>query len=456
MNRINIQRILRVGGVLLLTWLAAGCEHHSADFEKPPVAPVDTLQRIQEIMAEPATCGTCHPNHYQEWRTSMHAYAIHDPMFQTLNRIAQQNAEHENDQFCTKCHTPIGKLLGETAPGFEVSNLSPLAQSSIFCDVCHTRDTNHSPAGRGVRVFHLDGVRRGPIEDPQPNDFHASEFDPAYKFSGFCNPCHNVQSPDGSLFLEETGMEWSRSPFGAMGIECQNCHMPTYSGQAAVGGPQRESLHRHYFTGVDYPLIDFPGRQETIRRVRDLLENAVEMRVEVDDPVPAGQPFTVRVTISNDFTGHDIPTGTIFERQMWIELIVRDVATGTELFATGTLDANGDLRNYHSELVANGTVPEDTHLVLFHGIPRKANGEETLFFWEAASVERLTIPAFASHTAEYTLTAPSQPTDLEISVRLRFRSFPPYLLRAVGQDALIPELIIFDMETDQRTIAVTN
>ncbi len=51
-----------------------------------------------------------------------------------------------------------------------------------------------------------------------------------------------------------------------------------------------------------------------------------------------------------------------------------------------------------------------------------------------------------SKTALYDITALAAPCAMGISVRLRFRTFPPYLLRAIHLDELIEDLVIFDME----------
>jgi hypothetical protein len=439
-------------GITLL--LLSSCEKSIVDPPPPPTTSVDSVKLIKEVIAEPQECAVCHPNHFAEWETSMHAYAMADPVFIALNDIGQQRSNNQLDQFCTKCHSPFAPLLGETPPGFDPGSLSPLSASAIHCDVCHTMKS--FSRGAGIKTFHLDRTRRGPIADPQPNSFHEAAFDNAYNFSGICSPCHDVISPDGSMFVETTNAEWDASPYSAMGLECQGCHMPTYSGQAAMGGPQRDNLHRHTFVGVDYPLTDFPGKNNTIEMVRELLQNSVTVTVNAPAAVSVNEQFTVSVTINNDKTGHDIPSGNIFDRQMWIALTVKDAINETVYFATGMLDDNGDLRNHHSEYVANGLIARDTSLALFNGTPYDAHGEETLFFWEATSAEKNTIAAFRSHTSQYRIEAPSRGTTLELSVQLRFRSFPPYLLRTIGREDLLPELIIFDMDDYNQTIAVTN
>jgi len=239
-----------------LAMLAGGCEKSMVE-TPPPSDPVDSLQLYREAFADPAECAGCHPNHYQEWQQSMHAYAFTDPVFFTLNSIGQQRSNNQLDQFCIKCHSPFATLLQEAPPGFNPASLSPLSQKGLHCDGCHTMKTFER--GEAFKTFHLDRVRRGPLSDPQDNNYHGSAFDNRFVFSDFCSACHDVKSPDGQVFLETTNTEWDNSPYLGMGLQCQDCHMPVYQGQAAVGGPLRAQVHRHTFTGVDYPLVDLPG-----------------------------------------------------------------------------------------------------------------------------------------------------------------------------------------------------
>src|SRR6185503_12448207 len=58
-----------------------------------------------------AECASCHPNHVREWRISPHAYAMVDPVFHAMVRLAQAETEGKLDQFCTQCHSPLGMKL---------------------------------------------------------------------------------------------------------------------------------------------------------------------------------------------------------------------------------------------------------------------------------------------------------------------------------------------------------
>ncbi len=438
-------------GALFLLVSLQNCGESTID--PPPPTPVDSTELLRMAVGNSQQCGTCHPNHFDEWEVSMHAYALADPVFQTLNNIGQQRSNNELDQFCVGCHAPVASLLGETPPGFALEDLSVKGANAIGCDVCH-KMTDNPGRGLGVRALTLDRVREGNISDPVDNEFHDSKFGVRMSFSDICAPCHDIKSPNGPFNLEETNLEWDLSAYAGMGIECQDCHMPAYQGQAAVGGPTR-TVHRHKFIGVDYPLIDFPGKEETIAEVAALLENSINMRITAPTDVSAGSEFQVSVELQNAFTGHNVPSGSTFERQMWIELVATDAATDEVVFSTGLLDDNGDLRDEHSEFVQNGLIDEDSTLVIYRGYAFDETGNEIPFFWEANSVDLQTIPAFESRTSTFTIAAPASGTTINLSVRTRFRSFPPYLLRSIGQADLISELLVFDMETFEQDIIIT-
>ncbi len=134
----------------------------------------------------------CHPNHYNEWRTSTHAYVFTDPIFFRLNEIGLQSSNNKLDQFCIKCHSPVGSMLQKTEPGFNPVNLSSKARHAIQCDVC--RSIENFKHGKAIKTFLMDDVKQGSIPDPIANSLHASEYDSRYPVSFICTPCHDVFS----------------------------------------------------------------------------------------------------------------------------------------------------------------------------------------------------------------------------------------------------------------------
>ena len=57
--------------------LVVACAEHPKD----PIADLE----------DPATCGSCHAQHYAEWSGSMHAYASDDPVFVAMNNRGERD-----------------------------------------------------------------------------------------------------------------------------------------------------------------------------------------------------------------------------------------------------------------------------------------------------------------------------------------------------------------------------
>ena len=68
-----------------------------------------------------------------------------------------------------------------------------------------------------------------------------------------------------------------------------------------------------------------------------------------------------KVEVKNATDGHNVPTGFIAERLVYLQVTVTDNA-GHVVFASGDLDPNGDLRDSHSLYVHDGELPQDKYL----------------------------------------------------------------------------------------------
>jgi hypothetical protein len=221
--------------------------------------------------------------------------------------------------------------------------------------------------------------------------------------------------------------------------------MATYTGQAAVGGPVRDNLHRHDFVGVDVAITDFPNKPQQRAAVDSLLKNSVTMSLEAPPTAPVNDSIQIAVHVTNDKTGHNVPTSVFFFRQMWVQVFVYN---GTDtVYRSGHLDENGDLMDENSALRPN----EDRDLTLFGGTLYR-NGQESNVF-ELDSLVNNSIPPFATRTAAYRFRVPSAGL-WNVSVRLLFRPFGPYLFRSLNAQQYISELPIFEMETATSVINV--
>ena len=115
------------------------------------------------------SCGECHREIYDEWKTSIHAHAYEDPFFQAYWK------KDKNVWVCLNCHTPLENqqptLIKEIPRGrVEKAVQEPNPQydpeyqkESVTCAVCHVRD----------------GVIYGPFDDSAAP--HPTKFDPNFQ-----------------------------------------------------------------------------------------------------------------------------------------------------------------------------------------------------------------------------------------------------------------------------------
>lgn len=396
-------------------------------------------------------CASCHAEHAREWSTSMHAYAMVDPVFRALVRVRQADFAGTQDQFCVQCHSAIGTRGGEITAGFSFEALSPIVQEGVTCVSCHqvtelARDHNSG------HVLDPASPMRATIADPVMSSRHEAEHSPLHGTSEFCGGCHDIVEVSG-LSLERPYEEWLGSPAREDGRNCQSCHMPEVSRAVAPTGPVRTS-HSHRFLGVDLPLAEgfaTPEETDAIRaEVQTLLRGAADVRLTTPTAVRAGTTLDLVLDVESLLDGHALPTGSTFIRQLWLEVIVRD-ATSRVVYETGTLDADGDLRDHWSTRDPYG----DADLVSFASSLTNAAGEPELFPWRAVEHFRRTLEP--RHTRTVTLFVPvpaSMDGPLAVSARLRFRSHPPFLLRALGLDALVPRVEIHDVDAASATVEV--
>ena len=425
-----------------------------------------TPSTIDYVSAE--FCAECHPRQFEEWSTSMHAYAAKSPVFDALAARTFRDTSGELGTFCTGCHSPFGTEEGE--PGsITAADRSELSLEGVSCDYCHQAVDHNGVVGNNNLVIDPEAGAQGPFESDYEGA-HSAEKSDFITTSEFCGTCHDVFSFPG-VRLEEAYTEYLESPAAEEGVRCQDCHMgvePGVAGERPMGPsaegfegefPDREQAS-HFFTGPDYSLIDgFPYpddleasarvQAENIARTEQLLKNSARLGpIEFRD-----DPDGVRLTIpvESRTSGHSVPTGFSSERQMWIEVVVVNQANGEVVFESGTLDNNGDLRDAHSDQVRLGEVELDENLVNFqsrnlirHGRLDELTVEETIFPSDANYIERRGLLPNEERVLNYLFDA-GDATNLKATVRLRYRNLPPYLLRALQAGDLVERLIIFDI-----------
>ncbi len=366
-------------------------------------------------------CAACHPNQYEQWSRSMHAYAQHSPIFEAFNLTLIERTGGTIGTFCTRCHTPVGTILGENGSRRNV-NRSRLSREGVTCVVCHRQASPQYKDNARIDVQPGEMFEQcvyGPFEGAVSEQLgsHPSVAAPYIRTSQFCGNCHDVTSPDG-IRLEEAFSEWKNSPAAAHGIRCQDCHMGPVQGvaipehqrplgrAAQVPGvePARIPLRHlsdHTFAGPDYSILpdtefpykldwmyetDYrnvhrltPHQRKTLVDLRhrnraaleiaaakryEVLRNGARLEIALPHQARMGRKTLVKVKVVSTVAGHGFPTGFTAERQCWVAIEVRD-PQGRVVFASGDLDHNGDLRDDHSHEVIAGELPHDKHLLNF-------------------------------------------------------------------------------------------
>ncbi len=431
--------VLRAFAAIIALGLTSGCGRDETAIAPPPAA----AYALSDFSSADA-CAPCHARYVAEWEGSMHKYSTADPIWMLANNSLQQSTAGKLGETCFQCHAPVGFLTGNTKPTFDFPDLDPLVREGITCDLCHVLRPPFLSTDQLIRYSVEPGpVKYGTLTDPEPTSAHEHGYDSDYDRSDVCRQCHDLTVND--VPVEVTFTEWQNSAWGGMSVECQDCHMRKYSGRAAPTGPVRSDLHRHSFAGVDVAITDFPGKAEQLAEVDSLLKNAASMELVPPVPGGAGDTLLVGVRVTNDKTGHNLPTSVFFNRQMWIEVTVWK---GEDTVCrSGYLDANGDLMDNNSALRPN----EDTLLTIFNGTLYKDGHESNVF--ELDSLVNRTLAPFESRVAEYAFIPPTAGV-WNVRARLLFRPFGPYLFRSLGAGAYVTELPVFEMVSREGFVTV--
>lgn len=437
-----VMMILALWGALPLL---SGCDSQTApqildggiggvvDPVSMPAAPTMSLADAPAA----ASCQPCHPTQYAEWRGSRHGDAMTDRVFQGLVAVRQQARAGREDRFCVQCHGVLGSRTGAVRPGFRFADLPAPVMDGVACTICHRAAEVVRPYNAGLRLASdPGGAVLGGLDAPQGATAHPTQTASHLGTSRFCAGCHDVRELIG-LSLERPFEEWEASPSFAAGQTCQDCHMPRYDGAAALGGPARTGLRSHRFVGFDPPgainAQDPALRAAFAADLQALLGSAAGLEVRVG-AASAGQTLDVVVSAQNRIAGHSLPTGTTFIRQCWLEVIATD-DSGKILYQTGTLDASGDLRDRWSGVDPYG----DADLVSLSSQLLGPGGTPTLFPWEAVEHHRNALRAGETRTFTYFVPVPAGATGaIHVAARLRMRPAPPFLLRLLKLDDLLP------------------
>jgi len=433
--------------VLASLLAASACDGDSARDRPDAGAPVAQLTREQ--LLDPMQCKSCHPKHYREWASSMHAYASADPVFVAMNKRGQRETQGALGDFCVRCHAPVAVREGATRDGLNLDAL-PSQLKGVTCYFCHSAIAAEQPAN-GHLTLADDGVMRGGIREPVANPAHKTEYSGFHDrnqaaSSAMCGSCHDVVTPNG-VHMERTFEEYKESLFAQSGPgfdTCSGCHMPGRPGRAAetsdANTPMR-TVHEHLWPAVDVALTDFPDREA--QRLAVACALGLNARFYSIALSPLGE-LVVKVETS---AGHHQPSGAAQDRRLWLEVIAYD-REGTVLFESGTIQ-DGEVEEKQP-----GQPGYDPQLALFRDWIYDAQGKPVHMFWDAApsadypdGFASLTLPPALTPNSAHTLDARYRLTDAARVDRIRLR----LRMRPIGVDVL--EDLVASGDLDASVIA---
>ena len=337
-----------------------------------------------EQLKDPETCRDCHPNHYAQWRTSMHAYAAEDPVFHAMNRLGQKETGGELGDFCVGCHAPLAVADGLTSDGLNLDEVPDHAKG-VTCYFCHNVEQVSGTHNNPLELA-MDQTMRGGIADPLQPGVHRAAYSEIHdgaklESAALCGACHDIVTPGHGVSLERTFQEWQDSIFSATTkaagrSTCIDCPMDGRDAPAAemegLSVPVRKT-HAHLWPGVDVALTEFPGVETQRRAIECFLSSVIMTRLEVD-PL-GGLDLWIEAS-----AGHSFPSGAAQDRRAWVELLAYD-DDDQVIFQTGVVgdDEVVDKPDDHPN--------HDPNLWIFRDRLYDVDGQPTHRFWEAAPSE---------------------------------------------------------------------
>jgi hypothetical protein len=247
---------------------------------------------------------------------------------------------------------------GPLVPGGAHRALSPESRaylrSSEFCGACHDVRLFGTDALGQARGEHFKRLRNAYSEWRE----YAQARERRGESAPTCQGCHASSYPGVCVAGDAAaGAAAARPALAPTPVTARRaCPSGTHfearspgelpSGYGAAAGGAERGLHPHYFSGVELPLtpsfsavlardstLDAGGLPLGVDARRDLLL-ATSVRLSLGTVDRRGAVLEVPVTVENVGAGHRVPAGFSQERELWVELTVRD-ETGRVLYEVG-------------------------------------------------------------------------------------------------------------------------
>jgi hypothetical protein len=341
-------------GAALLALVAAGASSSGADVPADATAGALAADRLNPSQA----CGRCHTDIFRAWQGTVHARSYTDPLFQKALERAEAARGLVARRECLVCHAPAAVVEND----FQVN--TPVSRDGVGCDFCHS--VKSVDLSRWPMPFEmgLDGVKRGPyayLDSPA----HLTAYSTLHRDSPLlCAGCHQYRNEAGAEVLA-TYSEWSAGPYPALGVSCQDCHMPVVPGERVrsdmATAPGQRIINLHRLVGGS-----------SVSQLRRGLEAAIV------ESARSGGSAVVKVEVRNVAAGHKVPTGLPAKQVRLVLTVTREgkpVHTEERVYARTLVDESGRAPATEGDLFLNSRkVKSDTRIA-----PRETRTETFRF-----------------------------------------------------------------------------
>ena len=324
--------------------------------------------RSYEDYEKPGTCASCHTSIYRQWRQAMmsQSYTHHWDEIEYFD-LAVEHAEKDPSfkdavDGCNGCHAPLAYLAGDIPP--PRPSEGSRANEGVSCDLCHTitgveKDPpfNYSWVSEPGRTKY--GSKPG-LESPH----HITEYNELFTKTELCGSCHNEKNPFG-IWVKSTQIEWREGPYSSEGVKCFDCHMPRAKGRSAKMA-EEGMVAQHVFLGAHKPAK---------------LRGAIEISMHALEPeVPYDGTAVIKVELFNAKAGHKVPTGSVEDRILWLEVTAEDEAGKKYSIPVDLKDFEGEEFTIGTDRLAYTDMGLPLGRPDFKGVPREEVPEGSRIF----------------------------------------------------------------------------
>ncbi|MFP4547183.1 MAG: multiheme c-type cytochrome [Fidelibacterota bacterium] len=262
---------------------------------------------------KPLACASCHGDIYHQWKRSMMSQSF-THHWDEIEYFDLAIPHGEVDDFfkpvaddCNGCHAPLAYLAGDVPPPRPEEESR--ANEGVSCDICHTM-TGISGEAVNFNWISQPGRTKYGAKPGLESPHHITEENALFRQTELCGSCHNEKNPYG-IYVKSTQIEWAEGPYAEEGVKCFTCHMPKAPGRSAPMAKEG-MVAQHVFLGAHNPAK---------------LRGAIEISMHCDQlQVPYDGIVRVQVELFNAKAGHKIPTGSVEDRILWLDVTATDEA----------------------------------------------------------------------------------------------------------------------------------